>query len=466
MTESGTARPDVPAFEAFLSHRYASAGVNLHFFDITRRSSEVQFEVDEGSEPISMTRLSRMVRDADAFIGIYPLPQPPDDPVTAPSLATASRYFRLELDLATRARKPTMVFYDERYRANLRLPTGIFSQAYDPQEVLGGGGAPSSKRHDLTYQSFTTAVRADMDRRAYVESLSPVSPGTIGLLVPAGESGYTADAAAGLVELLEGRGYDVERIAWPPALDAKLVSSLRQVEWVAVAVDDSVASASTIGFLHGHAVPMLRLHHTEQPEGSPWPDVERSLFGAFDVGYVEDLLAWRDSDDLLTEFAVRLDRIDAPVRRVSTSDEATTYFRRAQLRKEPVFVSYASEDRWAAEALVAALADRFQQVFDYRDGGESLPEGVPWMSTLYSRLHDASLGIVVLSSSWKAKRTCVREGEFMMARADAGKMTVVPLNVDDVEPPAFLSTEQFRAVSPSSDFGGLVDGIVARLDTG
>ena len=53
---------DSPAFEAFLSHRYASADVNLYFFNIFRQVGQVQFEVDEGPQTISMTRLARMVR--------------------------------------------------------------------------------------------------------------------------------------------------------------------------------------------------------------------------------------------------------------------------------------------------------------------------------------------------------------------------------------------------------------------
>ena len=119
MQETGGTAPDssgLPAFKTFLSHRYASAKVNLYFFDIFRQVGQVQFEVDEGSGTISMTRLARMVRGADAFIGIYPLPVPPDQRVTAEQLRSASQYFRVELELATRARKPMAVFFDERFR--------------------------------------------------------------------------------------------------------------------------------------------------------------------------------------------------------------------------------------------------------------------------------------------------------------------------------------------------------------
>ena len=44
-------------FKSFLSHRYKSPDVNLYFFDIFSRQSEVQFEVDVGSAPTCVTRL-------------------------------------------------------------------------------------------------------------------------------------------------------------------------------------------------------------------------------------------------------------------------------------------------------------------------------------------------------------------------------------------------------------------------
>jgi len=40
-------------FKSFLRHRYRSSDVNLYFFDVLSRHSEVQFEVDSGSAPTS-----------------------------------------------------------------------------------------------------------------------------------------------------------------------------------------------------------------------------------------------------------------------------------------------------------------------------------------------------------------------------------------------------------------------------
>lgn len=454
---------DLPAFEAFLSHRYASAEVNLYFFNIFRRLGQVQFEVDEGSPTISMTRLARMVRGADAFIGIYPLPESASSRVTAQQLRSASRYFRLEVELATRARKPMAVFYDERFRAHLDLPAGIYQQAYDSQEVLSRGVAPSERRHLLAFESFATSVKTEMAYRAHVESLLVTAPTTVALLLPGTAHGYTSRLVRGLTDALEDRGYRTQRLSWPPTLTAGLLSSLRQFDWVVIDVADAVPAVTTLAFLHGHAIPMLRLHRAADGTGSR-PAVEKALFGGFEVGYCEDLLSWSGEDDLLQEFAVRLDQIDAPVRRISTPDEAESYFRRAQLRKEQVFLSYASEDGWAARAIAGELRKRFQWVFDYQDGGESLPAGTSWMTELYSRLHGSRLGIPLLSSSYIKKQTCVREAEYMMIRADQGAMQVFPFNIDGVDPPPFLQAVQFGQIDRSTDVTRLIEDIIARYD--
>lgn len=466
MTNPSDSAPDPddsPAFQAFLSHRYASPEVNLYFFNIFRQVGQVQFEVDEGPQTISMTRLARMVRGADAFIGIYPLPESATSRVTAQQLRSASQYFRLELELATRARKPMAVFYDERYRAHLDLPTGIYQQAYDSQEVLGRGRTPSARQHRLVFDAFATSVQTEMAYRAYVESLLLTAPTTVGLLLPGPQHGYTGRLVRGLTDALEDRGYRTQRLTWPPVLTTGLVSSLRQLDWVVIDVADTVAGVTALAFLHGHAIPMLRLWRAADGLKSP-PEVETALFGGFEVGYCEDLLSWGTEDDLLKEFGIRLDQIDTPVRRISTPEEAETYFRRAKLRKEQVFVSYASQDSWAAQAIATELRKRFQWVFDYKDGGESLPAGTDWMTELYSRLHDSRIGIPVLSSSYTKKRTCMREAQQMMIRADQDAMEVIPFNVDGVEAPVFMETLQFRPIDQSTDVVQLVDDMIAQYD--
>ena len=123
------------AFDVFLSHRYKSPEVNLYFFQVISSVSPVIFRVDRGIASTSTTRLERMIRDADAFVGIFPIPGEPRSVHDRASLLQASRYFRLELDMAIRSRKPAAVFCDRRYGNVLKMPTGVFHYQYDAQQI-------------------------------------------------------------------------------------------------------------------------------------------------------------------------------------------------------------------------------------------------------------------------------------------------------------------------------------------
>ncbi|MGC4082867.1 MAG: hypothetical protein QM736_12325 [Vicinamibacterales bacterium] len=56
--------------KAFLSHRYQSPAVNTYLHEIFSEVAEVQFDVDRGTGATNVTRLERMIRDTDAFVGI------------------------------------------------------------------------------------------------------------------------------------------------------------------------------------------------------------------------------------------------------------------------------------------------------------------------------------------------------------------------------------------------------------
>ena len=51
-----------------------SPDVNRRFFDVLIKHGNLQFAVDVGVKATNVTRLERLVRNADAFVGIYPFP--------------------------------------------------------------------------------------------------------------------------------------------------------------------------------------------------------------------------------------------------------------------------------------------------------------------------------------------------------------------------------------------------------
>ena len=178
------------ALTAFLSHKYKAPAVNDYFFQLFSRTANVEFEVDEGSLATNVTRLERLIRDADAFIGIYPFDEGGPENPTAADLATAARYFRLELDIAARARKPGLVFSDLRFRGIISSPPPIHQVSFDIQEVTGGGAKPSSEKFQKAFGEFCTQVRAS---RAYGLTMDQGDASNVGILLPQGgvQLGYS-----------------------------------------------------------------------------------------------------------------------------------------------------------------------------------------------------------------------------------------------------------------------------------
>ena len=196
MTKPAEPNDDGPLeLKAFLSHRYRSPEVNLYFHGVFEKEAEVQFEVDVGSSPINVTRLERMVRDCDAYIGIYPFPGDPMKRASVEDVKKASRYFRLECDLAIRSRKPAMVFFDQRYSQLFDFPQSVRAESFDVQEVSSTGGSPKRARFRKLFRDFCEEVRAAIDRS--VSRPGGGAASEIGVLVPdAGpaRSRYTKNA--------------------------------------------------------------------------------------------------------------------------------------------------------------------------------------------------------------------------------------------------------------------------------
>src|SRR5215210_2379943 len=146
------------SLKAFLSHRYKSPAVNSYFFELFAEIVDLQFDVDRATGSTNVTRLERLIRDADAFVGIYPFV--PESEEAAPAhptrqqLLASSSYFRLELALAARSKTPAIVFADQRFGQTLVAPPPMLSCTFDHQEVTGRGGSPNRPRFQQLFERF------------------------------------------------------------------------------------------------------------------------------------------------------------------------------------------------------------------------------------------------------------------------------------------------------------------------
>ena len=160
----------LPAFKAFLSHRYKSPEVNEYFFELFGQQADVVFDVDAAEGATNVTRLERMIRSSDGFIGIYPFV--PDPKLSASPLREqrrqAAKYFRLEMGLAARAVRPALIFADKRFGTEIAPPPGAAYVEFDYEEATSGGISPNRDLFADRFTGFLTQVRAGMEKTFFL----------------------------------------------------------------------------------------------------------------------------------------------------------------------------------------------------------------------------------------------------------------------------------------------------------
>jgi hypothetical protein len=445
--------------QVFLSHRYKSTEVNLYFFDIFREFAQVQFEVDKGSSTISVTRLERMIQNADAFVGIYPFPDSEDRFPAKIRLLDASKYFRLELDLALRARKPALIFFDRRYGALLQMPPPIAAHSFEIGDVLSRN-ATRRERHRRLFEAFLSEA---ISFTTYHSTRAIESGGGNRVAILLSDSqGYSAELVQIVEETVQEHAFDVRRLRSPARIDPDFYAEICAADWCVADIGRAALLTGIAPFLHGRFVPTMRILDAREQERSP---VEETLFGAFEVGYCEDILRWKDEDSLREGLRTRLRLIQAPVESVVTEAQAEAYFRRAALRKEAVFLSYCGADQEAGARVTAALRRKFQSVFDYRDG-KSITPGAPWLDEIFRSLAGSVIGVPLLSANYFASGNCEHEAREMISRRDAKQMFVFPIRLSGPEfkLPDWAQSTQYARLSQYADEEMTVAALVAAFE--
>ncbi|MCW2932570.1 MAG: hypothetical protein JWM19_3532 [Actinomycetia bacterium] len=451
-------------FSVFLSHSYQSSEVNLHFYRALSDVAPVTFRVDQGGTSTSVTRLERMVRDADAFIGIFPIP---DDQPTTPNRTTklyASRYFRLELDMAMRSRKPTAILHDRRYGSLFGNLESVTYHPYDAQDI--GRTANSSARQRLQRAADGFFRILDARTKAAAMESGDHQSGLIGMLIPDAELGQSA-LTREVSDLLHQEGLEPRQLGWPARLDAAYISELRRCDWVII--DTSTPRADgLLAFLHGHSIPTLRVR--QQSEDGPGESLhsmtEEGLYGAFEVGYRKDVIHWADAASLLDGLYGKIRAIQQEQRLIGDSRQATDYFTAAAKRRERVFLSYSSKDSAIAQQFVAELAKKFKEVFHYRSQSRdtALQIGKHWLPQLHEEISAATVGVVLVSPAYEESGYCKDEAERLYDAHIKGKLRLLPIRLDDARPlPLMAGIQQVRLAgsSPAKIVADFVDGLRA-----
>lgn len=449
------------SINAFLSHKYEASAINEFFFRLCSEEAEFHFDVDETGGSLNVTRVERMIRDADAFVGIYPFLPPEAAQPAVKDLLGFSRYFRFELEVAARSRRPGLIFVDSRYRTLLDAPRSIEQAQFKMSEIAGRG----TKFTGL----FTQKVRNLLDRVTASRQLSLAAgddggaTNRAGILVPtSGPAMYTGDEIDLIRDLIEDAGFNCEVLAWPPALTASWIGKVREFDWMVVDAGPLSMSTGIIGYLHGEFKPSMRLFKLTE-DGPP----ERiALYSGVPVGYNKDIVYWSTLENLGEQVRERIKALGQKPRSIATLDEAVAYFQEATKRKEAIFLSYSGKDREISAPLRDCLKRRFQRVFDYRDP-KAIEAGEEWMPAIFNELSRAAIGIALYSSSYFQSGHCEHELLRMVGLKNEKNFRFIPLKIrdeDQLELPAHVADIQYQNLSRWPNVDAYIDYVVAGLD--
>ena len=448
------------AIKVFLSHKYEAPTVNQYFFGLFSEAN-VQFEVDRGKFSTNVTRLERMMRGADGFLAIYPYDDFGTQEVSDADLLERSKYFRLELELAARSRKPGIVLMDQRFRGIIDVPSSMSHERFDVREIVSAGQKPSSPRFTKAFTEFRHRVRAASEYDISCGNTARDSD-SVGILLG---SGYNPEQVATVCNAVGQAHYKPVTLAWPPFVNAGWISAVNTFNWLVIDVGPVSMDTGIPGLLHGIFVPCMRLMRVDSLEDAqPRLMRESPLYGAFEVGYWKDIARWFDTASLQTELGKRLVTLDAPTRRFNTLEEALGYFQEAAKRKERVFISYSGADEEFTNDLRAAFRKRFQEVFDYRDG-KSIRPGQQWLEEISRSLSKSPVCVVLLSSTYAESGNCIHELNDAIAARDAKKTRLYPIKLKDesLGMPGALASTQYQGLYNYTSPEKLVDAIVEDL---
>jgi hypothetical protein len=463
-------RQNLIELKAFLSHRYKSPEINLFFFKMISNEAKVHFEVDVGTKATNVTRLERMIKNADAFIGLYPLPFASNETVKYSDLLSSSRYFRLELDIAIRAQKPILVFFDQRYGEVLNLPEKVLSVPFDIQEIIGKGGVPNKPRYQRIIADFFRYVKALILAKAESPITSPKVK--VGLILPTRKGGL-AKYSESEIQVIKrvARENNILEIHIPPEpwiLNGQMYGWLESLDWVIIDVGETSMRVGITGFLHGFFVPAIRLYKGKSSIIQVKNKASYNyLFSGTDAGYQKDIVFWNSSTELRNGLKKRLESLLSPTLRISTWEEAEEYFLKASKRNEAVFLSYSGKDQEIARQISNLLKRRFQEVFDYRDG-KSITPGQPWIDEIFEKLAKSALGVPILSEDYFKSGYCVHEAQEMVSHQDAGQMTVIPIKINEAKLniPTWMQNTQYLRLYEHKNYEDVVDKLIESLDQG
>lgn len=273
--------------QLYFSHSYRDVKINTYFFTHLADHGFGLY-ADQKSPVWCVAKLERYLSELTGFLSIIPRR------VSEEQRLGYSPYIGHELALARRAGVPRLLFVDDEVLNRFRtdFPEDAVPFVHDAPER-------DRSRHLRAVQEFKS--RLDRDGGARPRQFKDRQA----TVVAAGGK-LIAEAAEGVVELLDTNGYEVRRLRGKRVLaafeDISLFETLVSSELCVFLLDRHLTYVDVLlGMVHAHSIPSIRLQYDPKTEIStpglsgrlPWSkssallDAFKEQLGSFRRGFVE-----------------------------------------------------------------------------------------------------------------------------------------------------------------------------------
>jgi hypothetical protein len=311
---------DRPQYALYLSHSWLPelVEVNMAVWDLI--SEDTRLLVDDNrdeSPPFYVNRIEHLIRESDLFLAIV---TPADGRTPGPTPSGSGRrispYVMFEIELAQRARLPSLILYDDVLDMQL-------SMSASPQ---------------TEYISFNSRRTGDVARRVgpglgeWMRTITSAGPPRrrrqskrATILLPSFHD--VTQVIAAISDALASADYsDVQNIG-AYASDVDTLGYLRLTDLLVTDISDS-SVWDIYGMAHALALPAIRMRRGQAPV--KLSSLPRLLRGGV-VGFHDDVQSWSTADDAGSLVSERARSNRQPMIEIDDRDQGYQYFKHRRL---------------------------------------------------------------------------------------------------------------------------------------
>jgi hypothetical protein len=428
------------AFRTYFSHSYRSEDRNTNkFFWNLFPDRAYFFSVDPKQKQVSFPYLESMMRRSLCFVAVVPFREDEKDLHCSP-------FVHFEYGLALQARKPGLVFVDNRANISLFPPRDdIVVERFEIGSLPDDAAIFQGHIGNLTTR---LTGHHDPERRR---------SNTVGLLLNSGGGRHYSDGCIRRIkECIASFGFnrEIQEVPTDPRPSHEYPLRLDALEFVIADVDARLDHAWLFTYLNARFVPSIKLYRLKDGEAPGEASLPPIISATGSIETAEIVIFWRDEDDLLERLYHHIARLKSERIEFRNRAQGNAYFDSIGRRPATVFISNADSANDIAATLIHELRAQNIQYFHYSEDA-AIRTGAHWQSVLRNKVEHSEILVALINEDFGPSPWCKMEVD--VARRQGGRVILPYLISGRI--PDFLADLQ---VAPL--LNGHVERIVQDVD--